>query len=222
MIRSRFFLISIFFISSIISAQTCLNPSYRLDKLKAKEINKDTIFRWAQNDLLFLELKPHDTIADVGSYNGYYPLIYSVLTDSIVFYLNDIVNEGFVYFDSINSICKNLRGAKFTNKFKIIIGNEDSTNLPTQAFNKVILRDVFHHFKYPLKMFEEIKRIIKPNGKLLVFESTINPNIEDQNLCKGSMTENELTKLFLKNGFSLTKQKHIGNSRFWFEFMLIK
>lgn len=222
MIRTIILLFSILFISSIIPAQTCLNPSYKLNKLKSKGITKDTIYDWAKNDLLFIELKPHDTVADIGSYNGYYPSLYSVSTDSIVFYLNDIVNEGFIYFDSINTICRNLRGTDITNKFKIVIGNDDSTKLPTNTFNKVILRDALHHFKNPLKMLEEIKRIIKPNGKLLLFESIINPNIADQNLCKGSMTKDELLKLLLENGFALTKQKHTGNSRFWFEFALIK
>ena len=221
MLRTKILILSLLFISILTNAQTCLNPSYKLNKLKAKGVNKDTIYNWAKNDLLFIELKPHDSVADIGSYNGYYPSLYSVSTDSIVFYLNDIVDEGFAYFDSINNLCKNIRGTSFTNKFEIILGNDDSTKLPANTFNKVILRDALHHFKHPIKMLEEIKRIIKPNGKIFLFESIINPNIEDQNLCKGSLTNDELIKLMLENGFTLTKQEHVGNSRFWFEFKLI-
>ena len=221
MFRTKILILSLIFISILTTAQTCLNPSYKLNKLKVKGVNKDTIYNWVKKDLLFIELKPHDTVADIGSYNGYYPSLYSVSTDSIVFYLNDIVNEGFAYFDSINNVCENIRGLNFTNKFEIIIGNDDSTKLPANTFNKVILRDVLHHFKHTLKMLEEIKRIIKPNGKIFLFESIINPNITDQNLCKGSMTKDELVRLMLENGFALTKQQHVGNSRFWFEFKQI-
>jgi SAM-dependent methyltransferase len=219
--RKNIFLFSFIFISCIINSQTCLNPSYKLNKLKSKGVNKDTIYNWVQKDLSFIQLAPQDTVADVGSYNGYYPSLYSVSTDSIVFYLNDIVNEGFVYFDSINTICKKIRGDKMTNEFKIILGENESTNLPSNTFNKVILRDALHHFKSPIKMIVDIKRIIKPNGKLLLFESIRNPKVDNSNLCRGSMTKEELLKLMVENGFVMTLEKFTENDRFWFEFKLL-
>ena len=220
--RKNIFLLSFIFISLVITSQTCLNPSYKLNKLKSKGLTKDTIYNWVQKDLSFIQLTSHDTIADIGSYNGYYPSLYSVSTDSIVFYLNDIVNDGFVYFDSINTICTKIRGAKMTNEFKIILGENDSTNLPSNTFDKVILRDALHHFKSPLKMLVDIKRIIKPNAKLLLFESIRNPQVANNTLCRGSMTKDELVKLMGENGFLLTRQKFTENDRFWFEFKLLK
>ncbi len=220
--RKNIFLFSFIFISCIINSQTCLNPSYKLNKLKSKGISKDTIYNWIQKDLSFIQLASHDTVADVGSYNGYYPSLYSVSTDSIVFYLNDIVNEGFVYFDSINTICTKIRGNKMTNEFKIVLGENEATNLPSNTFNKVILRDALHHFKSPIKMLVDIKRIIKLNGKLLLFESIRNPQVANSNLCRGSMMKEELVKLMLENGFVLTLEKFTENDRFWFEFKLLK
>ena len=221
--RKNIFLFSFIFIfiSLIIPSQTCLSPSYKINKLKSKGLTKDTIYKWVQKDLSFIQLTSLDTIADIGSYNGYYPSLYSVSTDSIVFYLNDIVNEGFVYFDSINTICNKIRGAKMTNEFKITLGENDSTNLPSHTFNKVILRDALHHFKSPAKMLTDIKRIIKPNGKLLLFESIKNPQVSYSTLCRGSMTEDELTKLLEENEFVMTRQKFTENDRYWFEFKII-
>jgi SAM-dependent methyltransferase len=220
--RKSVFILSLIFISFITTSQTCLNPSYKLNKLKSKGLTKDTIYNWVQKDLSFIQLTSHDTIADIGSYNGYYPLLYSVSTDSIVFYLNDIVNTGFIYFDSIYTLCTKIRGSKITNEFKIVMGENDSTNLPSITFNKIILRDALHHFKSPVSMLTDIKRIIKPNGKLILFESIKNSQVPNATLCKGSMTKDELVKLLGENGFTLTRQKFTENDRFWFEFKLSK
>lgn len=219
--RKNTLLFSFLFGSLIITSQTCFNPSFKLNKLKSKGLTKDTIYNWVQKDLSFIQLTSHDTIADIGSYNGYYPSLYSVSTDSIVFYLNDIVNEGFVYFDSINTICTKIRGAKMTNEFKITLGDNDATNLPSHTFNKVILRDALHHFKSPAKMLTDIRRIIKLNGKLLLFESIKNPQLPNSTICRGSMTEDELKKILQENGFVMTRQKFTENDRYWFEFKLI-
>ena len=114
-----------------------------------------------------------------------------------------------------------IRGNKMTNEFKIVLGENEATNLPSNTFNKVILRDALHHFKSPLKMIVDIKRIIKLNGKLLLFESIRNPKVANSNLCKGSMTKEELVKLMLENGFVLTLEKFTENDRYWFEFKLL-
>jgi hypothetical protein len=71
-------------------------------------------------------------------------------------------------------------------------------------------------------MLGDIKRIIKPNGKLLLFESIRNPQVANSTLCRGSMTKDELVKLMGENGFVLTRQKFTENDRFWFEFKLLK
>jgi hypothetical protein len=203
------------------TAQTCQNPGARLEQLRTNNLNKDSIYQWVKSDLEFAGLKKGDTVADVGSYDGYYPLIYSIFSDSVAFYLNDISPEGFIYFDSIQTTCAEKKGRRLTNSFKIVMGNDSCTNLPTHMFNKVIVKDALHHFKLMDKMLVDIKRIMKSEtkAKLILFEP-IKEQTESENLCRGALYREALLKLMVGNGFKLLRELPIKNKGSWFEFDL--
>jgi len=79
-------------------------------------------------------------------------------------------------------------GAGFTkdfikNKnFKLTdLGNDDhldfknidaqNTGFKSESFNYVIASNMIHHIPFPMKFFKEMNRILKKNGKLIIFES---------------------------------------------------
>jgi SAM-dependent methyltransferase len=200
--------------------QTCGNPGARMERLRTTHLTKDSIYQWIKNDLEFIQPKRQDTIADIGSYDGYYPSLYSIFSDSAVFYLNDITNDGFLYFDSIQIICTNIKGQNLSNKFNIVIGQDSSTNLQDDLFNKVVVRHALHHFKSMDIMLRDIKRIMKPNARLILFEPIRGRNLNNETLCKGVMTIDELLNLLGKNGFELTKELSQPVAGSWFEFKL--
>lgn len=190
-------------------------------RLTATHLSKDSIYQRVKNDLEFIQPTRQDTIADIGSYDGYYPSVYSIFSDSIVFYLNDITNVGFVYLDSIKDACKRIRGHDFSNKFTIVIGTDSLTNLQDHLFNKVVVRDALHHFKSKDAMLMDLKRIMKPNAKLILFEPIRGRNLNTATLCKEAMSIEVLLNLLNKNGFTLTRElsQSVGGS--WFEFKII-
>ncbi len=61
------------------------------------------------------------------------------------------------------------------------LGNDDhldfknidaqNTGFEDNKFNYVIASNMIHHIPYPIKFFKEIFRILKPGGKLIIFES---------------------------------------------------
>ena len=61
------------------------------------------------------------------------------------------------------------------------LGNEDhldfknidaqNTGFKNESFDYVIASNMIHHIPYPIKFFKEINRILKKNGKLIIFES---------------------------------------------------
>ncbi len=215
---------ALFFVCVLIGittySQTCLDPGFYLNGLKLHKPTKDTIYKWRRKELDFIKIKKHDTIADIGSFDGYYPLLYSIFSDSSVFYLNDITQSGFVYYDSIKTICEQIRGSNFTNKFNIVIGNDSSTKLPDHLFNIVIVREALHHFKMQDKMLADIKRIMKSDkdAKLILYEP-IRGQSKREDLCAGAMTKTDLIALLNRNGFILSKELD-DNDRSWFEFVL--
>ena len=45
------------------------------------------------------------------------------------------------------------------------------TKFENNHFDYVIASNMIHHIPYPIKFFREMNRILKPNGKLIIFES---------------------------------------------------
>lgn len=217
--------IALFLVFILLSTETfaqCISPHFRVKELNSKTLTKDSIYAQIKSDLTFIQPTKHDTIADIGSFDGYYPLAYSIFSDSVVFYLNDISNSGFVDFDSIKTICTTFKGQHISNKFKTIIGTDSCTNLPNHLFNKVVIRDALHHFKSMDKMLSDTKRIMKPQATLILFEPIKDQNVKDKKLCYAAMTKDELLKLLSRNGFKLTKEFTREDGRMWFEFKLKK
>jgi hypothetical protein len=207
-------------LSTTTYSQTCLTPGFNLQRLRTYKPTKDSLKKWNRKELGFIKIKKHDTIADIGSFDGFYPLVYSIFSDSSVFYLNDITQSGFVYYDSIKVICEQIRGSKFTTKFNIVIGNDSSTKLPNHLFNVVIIREALHHFKMKDKMLVDIKRIMKPDAdaKLILYEPIKGQTSKDD-LCAGAMTKTDLIALLNRNGFILSQELD-DYDRSWFEFTL--
>ena len=45
------------------------------------------------------------------------------------------------------------------------------TGFPKESFDFVVASNMIHHIPFPIKFFKEINRILKKNGKLIIFES---------------------------------------------------
>ncbi|MDA8771258.1 class I SAM-dependent methyltransferase [Candidatus Pelagibacter bacterium] len=46
-----------------------------------------------------------------------------------------------------------------------------NTGFPKESFDFVVASNMIHHVPFPIKFFKEINRILKKNGKLIIFES---------------------------------------------------
>ena len=60
----------------------------------------------------------------------------------------------------------------FCNDNHLDIKNLDAqkTNLKNESFDYIIASNMIHHVPYPVKFFYEMHRILKKNGKLIIFE----------------------------------------------------
>lgn len=67
---------------------------------------------------------------------------------------------------------KSILVSDFSNYKHLNIKNLDAQNtkLQNKSFNYIIAANMIHHLPYPMKFFKEMNRILKKNGKLIIFE----------------------------------------------------
>jgi ubiquinone/menaquinone biosynthesis C-methylase UbiE len=59
-------------------------------------------------------------------------------------------------------------------RIKFVEGEEENISLPDEHFDKVVASAWFHHFSDQDKALGEMKRVLKPGGKIIILE--IDPN----------------------------------------------
>ena len=69
--------------------------------------------------------------------------------------------------------CKNFRISDFSNHSHLDYKNIDAqkTGFKNKKFDFIISSNMIHHLPYPLKFFNEMHRILKKGGKLIIFDA---------------------------------------------------
>ena len=85
----------------------------------------------------------------------------------------------------------------------IVKSSEQSTNLPDSSIDLAFMVDVYHELLYPHEMLQNIRKALRPGGKLLLLEYKMeDPSVPIKKLHKMSVTQ--VTKELAANGFTLT------------------
>ena len=89
-----------------------------------------------------------------------------------------------------------------TSDYKMIFGDERSTSLPENTFDKILIINSFHEFTFQVEMLTDIKKKLKPGGILYIDEASPKKQGQLHGICNKPMFTNEETiAIFEKNGF---------------------
>jgi ubiquinone/menaquinone biosynthesis C-methylase UbiE len=108
----------------------------------------------------YLDITPDDILLDVGGNTGKITESYSKNCAEVVILepKHRVVEYGKMHRPNI----------------KFVEGGVENIPLPSERFDKVVASTSFHHFLNQDKGLEEIKRVLKSNGKMIIIE--IDPN----------------------------------------------
>jgi ubiquinone/menaquinone biosynthesis C-methylase UbiE len=142
-----------------------------------------------------LPIDKKSVVADIGAGSGYY-----------TFRIAKKVPEGKVYAVEIQDpAIKFLKERSEELGFDNVItikGTEKSPMLPDNSIDLAIMVDVYHELEYPHEVLQNIKKSLKPDGKLLLIEYRgEDPKVAIKRLHK--MTVEQVTKELSANGFTL-------------------
>ena len=111
-----------------------------------------------------ISLKPEQNIADIGSGGGYFSLWFAKI----------IGEEGKAYAVDTNpnllNFVKNSAKAKGLNNIIPTIVSGNSLDIPKNSLDFIFMRNVTHHLQNRIKYFKDLKKYLKPEGKIIVIE----------------------------------------------------
>jgi ubiquinone/menaquinone biosynthesis C-methylase UbiE len=171
------------------------------------------------SEVQLYEFKTGETIADIGTGSGYFEIVLSRFCDDLQVYAVEIDSV------SVGHLTTQLKFLDLNDErnitYNTVLGNAKSSLLPSNSFDKVIIRNTFHHFTYPIEMIEDCKRIMKKNAKLFIVDILVD-EIDRSPACMLHLPRRVFLNYLTNNGFVLTKETNLEYDNFkLFEFQLV-
>jgi ubiquinone/menaquinone biosynthesis C-methylase UbiE len=146
-----------------------------------------------------LELKPGQTVCDLGSGDGYHTLwMASVVQETGKVYAVDIQPE------MLEMLQKRAAGRGLGNIISTI-GKAWDPMLPADSQDLILLVDVYHEFSHPEPMLKAMRKALKQSGRMVLVEF----RSEDANVPikpEHKMSKEQMLKEIPPLGFKLVKQ----------------
>ncbi len=111
-----------------------------------------------------LELKPGQTVADVGAGSGYYTAIIAREVGPTGKVIATDIQPGM-----IELLRKRIERDKLTN-VEAMLSAPGDPRLPENALDLILLVDVYHEFSEPQLMLRKLRAALKPGGRLVLLE----------------------------------------------------
>lgn len=111
-----------------------------------------------------LALGPGMRVADIGSGGGYFALRFAdAVGPGGTVYAVD-TNEEFLGYIKKNALAKGLQ------QVKTVLTPGDVVPLPDQSLDLLFSRNAYHHLEDRANYFSQLKKLLKPSGKLVIIE----------------------------------------------------
>ncbi len=148
---------------------TLLVTTFSFSSFAQNIYSKDT---WAARDkwqkvpeiLEAMALRPGQTIADIGSHQGYMTLKFS----------NKVGNTGKVYAvdvsrNQLRVLDELIEDQKITN-VETVLGDYDDPKLPEASLDIAFIMDAYHEMDDYEDILQHVRKALKPGGKLVIME----------------------------------------------------
>jgi ubiquinone/menaquinone biosynthesis C-methylase UbiE len=146
-----------------------------------------------------LNVKPGQTICDMGCGNGFYTVQLAKLTGK-----NGKVYAVDIQPEMLDMLKKRARAAKIEN-IEPLLGTETDPRLPENSLDLVLMVDVYHEFSQPEPMLKAIRKSLKPEGRIALVEFRAeDPKVPI--LPEHKMSKRQILKEFPANGLKLIGQ----------------
>jgi ubiquinone/menaquinone biosynthesis C-methylase UbiE len=139
-----------------------------------------------------LELKPTDTVADIGAGTGYFARRFAMHANK-------------VYAVDIDQKLLAIAGNKAPANLQTILAAPDDPHLPPQSVDMIFFCDVVHHLGDRPAYYRKLATVLKPGGRIVVVDFYKKPlPVGPPESMK--LSEQEVIAEFQEAGFGLSKR----------------
>jgi SAM-dependent methyltransferase len=175
--------------------------------LQKRYKSKEQVWEFRKDHLLVWDIQAGEVVADVGGYDGIEAATISVYTDSATIYVEDPDTSNFDNWPLIKDHFEDIRGSSFTNDIIFVGGTYDTTNLPFDFFDKVLLNNVLQYVPAEGRpdFLKEINLLLKKDGHFFIRTPVAKNDVQKDYL----FTERELIKLIQAQKFKFVDQHDV-------------
>jgi arsenite methyltransferase len=142
--------------------------------------------------VMALDLKPTDTIADIGAGTGYFSRRFAQ-------------HAGTVYAVDIDEKLLNIAQKNAPPNLKTVLASADDPRLQERSINTIFFCDVLHHIENRPAYYTKLAKALKPGGRIVVID------FYKKDLPVGpppsmKLSDQEVIAEFRKAGFTLAKR----------------
>jgi ubiquinone/menaquinone biosynthesis C-methylase UbiE len=146
-----------------------------------------------------LNVKPGDTVCDLGCGNGYYSLKLAKLVGD----RGQVIGVD-IQREMLEFLKERAAAEKITN-IEPVLGTTLDPKLRDDSVDLILLVDVYHEFDHPEEMLAAIRKSLKPTGRLALAEFRAeDPKVPIKPLHK--MSKAQIMKELPPNGFKLIEE----------------
>jgi ubiquinone/menaquinone biosynthesis C-methylase UbiE len=139
------------------------NPDIEVWLGRFERENRD-VYRGRNEIVSRVGLRPGMDVADIGAGTGFFTVLFAQeIGPTGKAYAVDIADNFVTHVTKIASDLglENVEG---------IVNTAESTMLAEDSIDVAFLCDTYHHFEYPRKMLDSIKRALRPDGVLVIVD----------------------------------------------------
>ena len=161
-----------------------------------------------------LELKPGDTVADIGAGTGYFTRLFASAVGHEGKAIGLDIESSMVEYMKEDARKQGLKN------YEARVVKPDDVELPPKSVDVIFICNTYHHIEDRVNYLKRLSRALKPNGRIVIVDFYKKPMPVGPQSVAHKISEEDVKKEFKKAGYRLTKSLDFLPYQYYLEFSL--
>lgn len=161
-----------------------------------------------------LDLKPGDTVADIGAGTGYFTRLFAAAVGPEGKAIGLDIEQSMVDYMKEDAKKRGL------SNYEARVVKPDDAGLSPQSVDVIFICNTYHHINDRVSYLKRLSQALKPNGRIVIVDFYKKPLPVGPKSVANKISEEDVKKEFKKAGYRLTKSLDFLPYQYYLEFSL--